>query len=170
MRLAVSAGELMKAVEMKTVEGNRKQAVPAFQPGDTIRLQLRVPEGDKERQQSFEGIVIGRRGGGSREMVVVRRISFGIGVERIFPLHSPFITRIEVIRKGRVRRSKLYFLRDKTGKNAKLKQEMAGAAAAEEVIEVVQETPEEAKVREDKKVAKKAKKAEKAEKKKEANK
>lgn len=161
MRLAVSAGELMKAVEMKTVEGNRKQAVPAFQPGDTIRLQLRVPEGEKERQQSFEGIVIGRRGGGSREMVVVRRISFGIGVERIFPLHSPFVTRIEVVSKGRVRRSKLYFLRDKTGKNAKLKQEIGGLKAEQEVVEVVQETPEEATAREAKKVAKKAKKAEK---------
>jgi len=161
MRLAVSAGELMKAVEMKTVEGNRKQAVPAFQPGDTIRLQLRVPEGDKERQQSFEGIVIGRRGGGSREMVVVRRISFGIGVERIFPLHSPFVTRIEVVSKGRVRRSKLYFLRDKTGKAAKLKQEIGGGQAEQEAVEVVQETPEEATAREAKKVAKKAKKAEK---------
>ena len=161
MRLAVSAGELMKAVEMKTVEGNRKQAVPDFQPGDTIRLQLRVPEGDKERQQMFEGVVIGRRGGGSREMVVVRRISFGVGVERIFPLHSPFVTRIEVIRHGRVRRSKLYFLRDKTGKGAKLKQEIGGTAATQEVIDVVQETPEEATAREVKKVAKKAKKAEK---------
>jgi len=122
---------------------------------------LRVPEGDKERQQSFEGVVIGRRGGGSREMVVVRRISFGVGVERIFPLHSPFVTRIEVIRKGRVRRAKLYFLRDKSGKNAKLKQEAGGVAAVEEAVEVVQETPEEATAREAKKVAKKAKKAEK---------
>jgi len=161
MRLAVSAGELMKAVEMKTVEGNRKQAVPAFQPGDTIRLHLRVPEGDKERNQLFEGIVIGRRGGGSREMVVVRRISFGVGVERIFPVHSPFITRIEVVSKGRVRRSKLYFLRDKTGKQAKVKQEIGGMKSEEEAIEVVTETAEEATARETKKVAKKAKKAEK---------
>ena len=151
----------MKAVEMKTVEGNRKQAVPDFQPGDTIRLHLRVPEGDKERNQLFEGIVIGRRGGGSREMVVVRRISFGVGVERIFPVHSPFITRIEVVSKGRVRRSKLYFLRDKTGKQAKVKQEIGGMKSEEEAIEVVTETAEEATARETKKVAKKAKKAEK---------
>jgi len=156
MRLAVSAGELMKSVEGM----NLRKTVPVFQPGDTIRLQLRVPEGDKERQQYFEGVVMGRRGGGSREMVVVRKISFGIGVERIFPLHSPFVTKIEVTRKGRVRRSKLYFLRDKTGKHAKLKQEFREEEAAAPVAEeVVQETPEEAVVREEKKKAKKEKKA-----------
>lgn len=160
MRLSAGVGDLMKMVEDATV--GRGPKVPAFQAGDTVRLQVRVPEGDKDRMQAFEGVVIGRRGGGSREMVVVRKISFGIGVERIFPVHSPFVTKIEVVRKGRVRRAKLYYLREKTGKGARVKQmfqeeaavEAAPAPAATEAKEAV-EAPETAKPA---KAAKKAKK------------
>ena len=124
MRLAVSASELLKSVETPQL----KKKVPAFVPGDTVRVTLRVPEGDKERQQVFEGVVIGRHGGGSREMVTVRKISFGIGVERSFPLHSPFIAKIERVGRGKARRAKLYFLRDKTGKAARLKRRNLSAA------------------------------------------
>ncbi len=143
MKLSSSAGEMMKTVE----DAQAKASTPDFQPGDTIKLQLRVPEGDKERVQMFEGVVLGRRGGGSREMVVVRKISFGIGVERIFPLHSPFVTKIEVVRRGRVRRAKLYFLREKTGKHARLKQEFqeeapdAGAVESPKAPTATEEKP-----------------------------
>jgi large subunit ribosomal protein L19 len=93
---------------------------PAFRAGDTVRVHVRVVEGDKERIQVFQGVVIGRRGGGTRETFTVRKISGGIGVERIFPLHSPSIHHIEVVRRGKVRRAKLYYLRDRRGKSARI--------------------------------------------------
>src|SRR5262252_4286963 len=93
---------------------------PDFRAGDTVRVHVRVVEGDKERIQVFQGVVIGRRGGGTRETFTVRKISGGIGVERIFPLHSPIIDRIEVERKGAVRRAKLYYLRARKGKAARI--------------------------------------------------
>jgi large subunit ribosomal protein L19 len=95
---------------------------PEFRAGDTVRVHVRVVEGDKERIQVFQGVVIGRRGGGTRETFTVRKISGGIGVERIFPLHSPSIHRIEVVRHGKVRRAKLYYLRALRGKAARIEE------------------------------------------------
>jgi large subunit ribosomal protein L19 len=95
---------------------------PDFRAGDTVRVHVRVVEGDKERIQVFQGVVIGRRGGGTRETFTVRKISGGIGVERIFPLHSPSLSRIEVIRRGKVRRAKLYYLRALRGKAARIEE------------------------------------------------
>jgi len=107
--------------EMARVESAYlKSDVPPFQSGDTVRVHVRVKEGDKERIQAFQGVVIGRKGGGTREMFTVRKISGGVGVERIFPLNSPVIERIEVLRRGRVRRSKLYYLRELRGKAARI--------------------------------------------------
>lgn len=99
-----------------------KQDIPAFQAGDTVRVHVRVVEGDKERIQVFQGVVIARRGGGTRETFTVRKISGGIGVERIFPLHSPIVDKIEVVRRGKVRRAKLYYLRGRRGKKARIEE------------------------------------------------
>jgi large subunit ribosomal protein L19 len=96
--------------------------IPEFGPGDTVRVHVRVLEGGRERTQAFEGVVIGRKGGGIRETFTVRKISFGVGVERIFPLHAPIIDHIEVVRRGDVRRAKLYFLRDRVGKATRIKE------------------------------------------------
>lgn len=93
-----------------------------FEPGDTVRVHVKVVEGEKERTQMFEGVVIRRRGEGGRASFTVRRISYGVGVERTFPLHSPRIERIELVRRGRVRRSKLYYLRKLAGKAARLRE------------------------------------------------
>ena len=95
---------------------------PDFNPGDTVRVKVRVREGDKERLQAFEGTCIAKRGGGIRESFTVRKVSAGVGVERIFPLHSPSVATIEVIRKGRVRRAKLYYLRAVSGKKARIRE------------------------------------------------
>jgi large subunit ribosomal protein L19 len=99
-----------------------KENVPAFQPGDTLRVHVRIKEGNKERLQAFEGICIARKHGGVRETVTVRKVSFGVGVERIFPLHATVIDHIDVIRRGKVRRAKLYYLRDLRGKAARIKE------------------------------------------------
>ena len=96
--------------------------VPDFGPGDTVRVHVRVIEGGRERVQLFEGIVIGRSGGGIRETFTVRKLSFGVGVERIFPVHAPIIQKLEVTRRGDVRRAKLYYLRDRVGKAARIKE------------------------------------------------
>ena len=93
---------------------------PDFKPGDSVRVHVRVVEGDKHRIQVFQGVVIARRGGGTRENFTVRKISGGIGVERIFPFHSPNVDKIEVVRRGRVRRAKLYYLRNLRGKAARI--------------------------------------------------
>lgn len=98
------------------------EAIPEFGPGDTVRVQIWVREGNKERIQAFEGIVLQRRGGGVNETFTVRKISNGVGVERIFPLHSPIIESIKLIRRGRVRRAKLYYLRELTGKAARIRE------------------------------------------------
>jgi large subunit ribosomal protein L19 len=97
-----------------------KQAAPQLRPGETVRVHVKVVEGEKERTQVFEGIVIGMSGSGSRANFTVRKISYGVGVERIFPLHSPRIDKVEVVSHGKVRRAKLYFLRDRSGKAARL--------------------------------------------------
>lgn len=107
---------------IKIVEEGFKKDIPSFRIGDTVVVRMKIKEGDKERYQLFEGVVIARRGGGIRETFLVRKISHGIGVEKIFPLHSPLIDKIEVVRHGRVRRAKLYYLRDKKGKAAKVKE------------------------------------------------
>lgn len=104
------------------VEEGFKRNITDFNIGDTVRVFVKVVEGDKERIQPFEGVVIARRGGSTRETFMVRKISFGIGVERIFPLYSPAIDKIEVLKRGRVRRAKLYYLRSKKGKAAKIKE------------------------------------------------
>ena len=96
--------------------------IPEFGPGDTVRVHLRVVEGGRERVQMYEGVVIARNGGGLRETFTVRKISFGVGVERIFPVHSPIIQEIEVTRRGDVRRAKLYYLRDRVGKATRIKE------------------------------------------------
>ena len=96
------------------------RAVPPFQPGDTVRVSLRVVEGERERIQAFEGVCIARKNAGINSNFTLRKISYGEGVERIFPLHSPRITQIEVVRRGAVRRAKLYFLRGRRGKSARI--------------------------------------------------
>ncbi|MDX2342244.1 MAG: 50S ribosomal protein L19 [Acidimicrobiia bacterium] len=96
--------------------------VPDFSPGDTVRVNVRVAEAGRERVQLYEGVVIARNGGGARASFTVRKLSFGVGVERIFPLHAPIIHSIEVIRRGDVRRAKLYYLRDRVGKAARIKE------------------------------------------------
>lgn len=110
--------QIIKAIEQEQI----KQNLPNFHPGDTVRVHVKVKEGNRERIQVFEGIVIKRRGGGLRENFTVRRVSYGVGVERIFPVHSPSIEKIEVVRRGLVRRAKLYYLRKLTGKAARIKE------------------------------------------------
>ena len=100
----------------------RRSDIPEFRPGDTVRVHAKIVEGTRERIQVFEGVVIGRQGSGVREMFKVRRISYGIGVERTFLVHSPRIDKIEVVRRGIVRRAKLYYLRGLTGKAARIKE------------------------------------------------
>ncbi|WP_088041245.1 50S ribosomal protein L19 [Bacillus sp. EAC] len=96
--------------------------LPAFRPGDTVRVHVKVVEGTRERIQLFEGVVIKRRGGGISETFTVRKISYGVGVERAFPLHTPKIAKLDVVRRGKVRRAKLYYLRALTGKKARIKE------------------------------------------------
>ena len=102
--------------------GQLKKDRGGFRPGDTVRVQVKVIEGEKERMQAFEGVVIRKRGEGARASFTVRRISYGVGVERTFPLHSPRIDRVDVVRSGRVRRAKLYYLRELAGKAARIKE------------------------------------------------
>ncbi|MHB8340564.1 MAG: 50S ribosomal protein L19 [Mycobacteriales bacterium] len=96
--------------------------IPAFRPGDTLKVFVRVVEGTREREQVFQGVVIRRQGGGIRETFTVRKVSFGVGVERTFPVHSPILGKLEVVTRGDVRRAKLYYLRDLRGKAAKIKE------------------------------------------------
>ncbi len=109
---------------IESVERNyqkNKQEIPAFMPGDTLRLEIKVREGDKERLQAFEGVVISRRYSGLRENFTVRKISYGVGVERTFMLHSPTLATISLVRSGKVARGKLYYLRDRVGKKTRVK-------------------------------------------------
>jgi large subunit ribosomal protein L19 len=99
--------------------------VPDFGPGDTVKVHVRVVEGNRERVQVFEGVVIRRKGSGARETFTVRKVSFGVGVERTFPVHSPIIAKLEVATRGDVRRAKLYYLRDRVGKAAKVRERRA---------------------------------------------
>ena len=113
---------MSKALLTRVIEKNKRQDVPAFRPGDTIRVHVKIREGDKERLQAFEGTVISRHNTGLGESVTVRKVSFGQGVERIFPVHAPVIDHIELVRTGRVRRAKLYYLRGLRGKAARLRE------------------------------------------------
>ena len=106
----------------KFIQKNVRDDVPTFRPGDTIRVHVKIKEGDKERLQAFEGTVIARNNTGLGESITVRKVSFGQGVERIFPLHARIIDHIDVVRTGRVRRAKLYYLRDLKGKAARLRE------------------------------------------------
>ncbi len=101
---------------------NVKASIPAFNIGDTVKVMVKVIEGDRERLQAFEGVVIARKHGGISETFTVRRMSFGVGVEKTFPIHSPKVADIQVVRRGAVRRAKLYYLRERTGKAAKVKE------------------------------------------------
>ncbi len=103
-------------------ESQLRDDIPSFAPGDTVKVHVKVVEGNRERVQVFQGVVIARKGEGIRETFTVRKLSFGVGVERIFPLHSPIIDKIEVATRGDVRRAKLYYLRDRVGKAAKVKE------------------------------------------------
>jgi large subunit ribosomal protein L19 len=125
----------MNPVVQAVEDRQLRDSIPAFQPGDTIRVHVKIKEGDKERIQAFEGIVIARKHSGVRETITVRKTSFGVGVERIFPLHATVIDHIDLVRRGRVRRAKLYYLRKLRGKAARIRErdtrgERAAAAAA----------------------------------------
>ena len=127
--------------ELEQEEAQRLQALrstPEFGPGDTVRVNVRIKEGDRERIQAYEGVCIARAGSGLQESFTVRKISFGEGVERLFPVMSPMIESIEVKRRGVVRRAKLYYLRDRRGKAARIAERAMGAAAKDEPSE----TPE----------------------------
>lgn len=107
---------------IKTIEEGFKKEIPHFRIGDTVNVKMKVKEGEKERIQAYQGVVIARSGGSIRENFIVRKISYGVGVERIIPLHSPLVDGIEVVKRGVVRRAKLYYLRGKKGKAAKIKE------------------------------------------------
>lgn len=121
--------------EIKLVENSfLRNDLPQFKPGDTLRVYIKIKEGGKERIQVFEGICIARTGGGLRETFTVRKVSFGVGVEKIFPLHSPSIEKIEVVRFGDVRRAKLYYLRELKGKKARVKEKIKTKKIFEEIL------------------------------------
>ena len=112
---------IIQQLEQEQVEALRaKRAVPDFEPGDTLQVNVRVTEGDRTRVQAYEGVCIARSGGSINESFTVRKISYGEGVERVFPLFSPLIDGVQVVRRGRVRRAKLYYLRGRTGKSARI--------------------------------------------------
>jgi large subunit ribosomal protein L19 len=133
---------VIQAVENRQLRSD----IPKFQPGDTVRVHVKIKEGDKERIQAFEGVVIARKHSGVRESITVRKTSFGVGVERIFPLHASVIDRIDLVRHGRVRRAKLYYLRKLRGKAARIRErdtrsEVAAAAAAASSASAVSSEP-----------------------------
>jgi len=113
----------MDLMQMFTAKYTKTEP-PEVSVGDTVRVHIKVKEGNRERIQVFEGTVIGKKHGGIEESITVRRISYGVGVEKVFPIHSPKIEKIETVRKGKVRRAKLYYLRDRVGKQAKIKEKL----------------------------------------------
>ena len=113
----------MDALKLMT-ESCMKKDLPEINVGDTVRVGVKIKEGDRERIQAFEGTVIAKRHGGIQETFTVRRSSYGVGVERVFPVNSPFVEKVEVVRKGKVRRAKLFYLRNRTGKAAKVKEQL----------------------------------------------
>ena len=113
----------MDAMKLMT-EGMIKENRPAFNVGDTVRVSVRIKEGERERIQAFEGTVIAKKHGGVAETFTVRRVAYGVGIERVFPINSPFVEKVTVVRKGKVRRAKLFYLRGRTGKAAKVKSDI----------------------------------------------
>jgi len=143
-------------MNINDIKHNLKSNIPDFKPGDTVKVMVKVVEGDNERLQAFDGLVVARRGSGISETFTVRKVSFGVGVERIFPLHSPRVEKIEVLKSGKVRRAKLNYIKDLSGKAARLKDITVGKstaasdkegvqAEAEAVAAPVEEKKEEAK-------------------------
>src|SRR5678816_809915 len=120
------------ALITKFINKHKRTDIPEFRPGDTIRVHVKIKEGDKERLQAFEGPVIARNNKGMGETITVRKVSFGQGVERIFPLHAPVVDHIDVVRTGQVRRAKLYYLRDLKGKAARLRERTAHMGSGKE--------------------------------------
>ena len=114
---------MSNVIDLIESEGIRKD-IPDFQAGDTVRVFVKVVEGNRERLQAYEGLVIARKNGGIRETFTVRRISYGVGCEKVFPVHSPSIVSVETVRRGKVRRAKLYYLRERVGKSAKVKERL----------------------------------------------
>lgn len=119
--------DLIRTIEQEQLRND----LPVVSVGDYVKVHLKVKEGNRERIQVFEGTVIAKKGGGLRETFTVRRVSYGVGVERILPVHSPKIDRIEILRKGKIRRAKLYYLRDRVGKAAKVREKLTSREAAE---------------------------------------
>jgi large subunit ribosomal protein L19 len=115
--------EIEREEAARVLEGKN---IPSFDPGDTLKVHVRIKEGDRERIQVFEGVCLGKNGGGINESFTVRKISFGEGVERVFPTHSPIVDKIEVVRRGKVRRAKLYYLRQRAGKSARITERTTG--------------------------------------------
>lgn len=113
----------MDALKIIT-EGQMKEDAPVTHVGDTVKVHVKIREGERERIQIFEGTVIAKKGSGVSETFTVRRVSYGVGVERVFPVHSPNVAKVELVRSGKVRRSKLYYLRDRVGKAAKVKEQL----------------------------------------------
>lgn len=130
----------------------RRKDLPPFRPGDTVRVHVRIREGEKERTQMFEGVVIRRRGNGPSGSFIVRKISYGVGVERIFPLHSPVVEKVEIRSRGHVRRARLYYLRERVGKAARLRskvRDVSSLVVPEEGVAESAETAEPAPAEED---------------------
>ena len=124
--------DIIQQIEKATMaEMIAKRGVPEFSPGDTLRVHVKVSEGQRERTQAYEGVCIARRNAGVNSSFTVRKISFGEGVERVFPLYAPIVDKIEVVRKGRVRRAKLYYLRDRRGRSARITEETSSNESAE---------------------------------------
>ena len=130
--------DVIKAIEYEQL----KNAIPEIRVGNTVRVHVRIKEGNKERIQVFEGIVIKKQGGGLNETFTVRKISYGVGVEKTFLIHSPLVEKVEVVRVGKARRAKLYYLRERTGKASKTK-EMVGARIENKMITIKEEVKEE---------------------------
>jgi large subunit ribosomal protein L19 len=150
---SLGKGDNMNPTIQAVEDSQLRSDLPGFQAGDTVRVHVKIKEGDKERIQAFEGVVIARKHSGVRETITVRKTSFGVGVERIFPLHASVIDRIELVRQGRVRRAKLYYLRKLRGKAARIRERdtrgeramkaaAAVAAASSTSVETAEPTPE----------------------------
>ncbi len=149
MTMRINKGAILRSIE----QPHLKQGLPDFQPGDTVRVETKVVEGTRTRNQAFEGVVIAINGSGSRKSFTVRKISFGEGVERVFPFNSPLVAKVSVLERGKVRRAKLYYLRDLRGKAARIKNDRgrvmkdaaraarAKSASAQDAAPVAQEAP-----------------------------
>ena len=133
---------LIDSIEKEEIARVTKgKTIPSFEPGDTLRVNVKIKEGDRERVQAYEGLCIARSGGGVNANFTVRKISFGEGVERVFPLFSPVVESVEVVRRGKVRRAKLYYLRSRRGKSARIT-ERSGAGRGDEYVGEAADTPE----------------------------